>query len=82
MRWEQGRRSENVEDRRGMPVRRGTLVQGGIGTIIFVLVVSYFLGIDPTPLLQGVAVDSTGGVENTAEPAPVPEPGAKRWANQ
>jgi hypothetical protein len=51
MRWEDGRRSTNVEDRRGMPVRRG-LVGGGIGTLLLVLVALYF-GVDPTPLLQG-----------------------------
>jgi predicted metalloprotease len=73
MRWERGRRSENVEDRRGMTVGRGGLVGGGIGTVIIVLIVSYFLGVDPTPLLQQVAVDSTQG---TGEPAPIPEPGA------
>jgi predicted metalloprotease len=73
MRWEQGRRSENIEDRRGMPVRRGGLVGGGIGTILVVLVISYFLGVDPTPLLQGVAVDSGSG--GPSEPAPAPVPG-------
>ena len=75
MRWEEGRRSENVEDRRGMPVRRSGLVGGGIGTIVVVLVVSYFLGIDPTPLLRGVTADSTGGAGASSEPAPAPEPG-------
>ena len=40
MRWEQGRRSENVEDRRGMRVSRG-VAGGGIGTIILVLVALY-----------------------------------------
>jgi hypothetical protein len=72
MRWEQGRRSENVEDRRGMPVRRGGILGGGIGTILIVLLVSYFLGIDPTMLLQNVPMDSTSG---PVEPAPAPTPG-------
>jgi len=31
MRWESGRQSENVEDRRGVHVSRG-VVGGGIGT--------------------------------------------------
>ena len=50
MRWEQGRRSENVEDRRGMRVSRG-VAGGGIGTIILVLVALYF-GVDPSIILN------------------------------
>jgi hypothetical protein len=72
MRWERGRRSENVEDRRGMPVGRGGVLGGGIGTILLILVVSYFLGVDPRMLLQNVPVDSTSA---PAEPAPAPTPG-------
>jgi hypothetical protein len=71
MRWERGRRSDNVEDRRGMPVRRGGLMGGGIGTILIVLVVSYFLGVDPTLLLQNVPMEITQ-VPDEAAPAPVP----------
>lgn len=52
MRWEKGERSENVEDRRGMPASRGVL-GGGIGTLLVVLVALYF-GIDPSTLLQTV----------------------------
>jgi predicted metalloprotease len=51
MRWEDRRRSQNVEDRRGQPARRGGLVGGGLGTLVLVLVALYF-GVDPTPLLQ------------------------------
>lgn len=49
MRWQSGRRSENVEDRRGMtgPV----IVGGGLGTLLLVLLVM-FLGGDPAALLQ------------------------------
>ncbi|HOI96856.1 MAG TPA: neutral zinc metallopeptidase [Syntrophobacter fumaroxidans] len=50
MRWEDEERSENVEDRRGIPASRG-FVGGGIGTVIIVLVALYF-GIDPSMLLQ------------------------------
>jgi len=50
MRWQQGRRSENVEDRRGMP--RGTvMVGGGLGMLVLVLLVA-LLGGDPMALLQ------------------------------
>lgn len=58
MRWEGGRRSDNVEDRRGMPLRRGGMVGGGIGTLLVVLLVSWFLGVDPTTLLQNLPVDT------------------------
>jgi uncharacterized protein len=50
-----GRRSENVEDRRGM--RGGTAIGGGLGTVVLLLLAWYF-GIDPTPLLQQMQVDS------------------------
>lgn len=53
MRWSDGRRSDNVEDRRGMTVGR-KVVGGGIGTIILALVAMYF-GIDPSVVLQGGA---------------------------
>jgi predicted metalloprotease len=50
MRWGDGRRSDNIEDRRGIRVSRG-MVGGGIGTLVLVLV-SLYLGIDPTFILQ------------------------------
>ncbi|NLI80806.1 MAG: zinc metallopeptidase [Deltaproteobacteria bacterium] len=52
MRWEDEERSENVEDRRGMPASRG-LIGGGIGTLFIVLLALYF-GVDPGTLLQTV----------------------------
>ncbi len=70
MRWRTGRRSSNVEDRRGqsgfpgfgggggrgrMPVRVGGKGIGGIGTIILILGALYF-GIDPSVFM------GTGGV--------------------
>jgi len=53
MRWENGRRSENIEDRRGMRVGRTGLVGGGIGAIILALVAMYF-GVDPSVVLNQV----------------------------
>jgi predicted metalloprotease len=61
MRWKTGRRSSNIEDRRGMRISRGK-VGGGIGTIVLVLVALYF-GIDPSELMNL----STGG-NNTQVP--------------
>jgi len=58
MRWEGRRQSENIEDRRGMRVSRGGLVGGGIGTLAIALLV-YFLGGDPTAVLQQAPVETT-----------------------
>ena len=51
MRWRKGRRSSNIEDRRGQRLRRGAF-KGGIGTVVIALALGYFLGIDPSVLLQ------------------------------
>jgi predicted metalloprotease len=48
MRWEDGRRSDNVEDRRGMPV--GPVAGGGIGLVIVALIAMFF-GVDPRVIL-------------------------------
>jgi uncharacterized protein len=53
MRWRSGRRSDNVEDRRGMRISRRGVAGGGIGTIVVVLVALY-LGVDPAVILQGL----------------------------
>lgn len=50
MRWKGRRQSENVEDRRGMPVSRGAAV-GGLGTLI-IIVLGLLLGVNPMALLQ------------------------------
>ncbi len=52
MRWKKGRQSSNLEDRRGQRIRRGRGVKGGIGAIVIALAASYFLGIDPSLLLN------------------------------
>jgi len=68
MRWESGRRSDNVEDRRGRRVTRG-LAGGGIGALILVVVATLF-GVDPRLLLQGVPA---GGGETVEPYQPTPE---------
>ena len=59
MRWEDQRRSDNVEDRRGMSVGRVGGV-GGIGTIVVVLLISWVTGTNPLTLLQ-IANGMSGG---------------------
>ena len=56
MRWQDGRRSDNVEDRRGSKVGR-SVVGGGVGTVILVLVAMYF-GVDPSFLLNMASTDT------------------------
>ncbi len=68
MRWRGGRRSSNIEDRRGQR-SSPKLLGGGVGTIVIVLLAWYF-GIDPTPLLEGVqsgSPSSEAGTQPTAE---------------
>src|SRR5687767_2931239 len=51
MRWTSGRRSNNVEDRRGgggIPIG---LAGGGIGTVVLVLLAMFF-GLDPGVIMQ------------------------------
>ena len=50
MRWRDGRRSTNIEDRRGIRMGRRA-VGGGLGTLLFVLIALYF-GVDPSIIFQ------------------------------
>lgn len=64
MRWKGGRRSDNVEDRRGVRLARGAGI-GGLGTIILVLVALYF-GVDPGVILnQGTLAPTTSQLPAT-----------------
>jgi uncharacterized protein len=58
MRWGSGRRSDNVEDRRGIGVPLG-VAGGGLGTVV-VLLLALFFGFDP------------GAILNTEAPGPGP----------
>lgn len=65
MRWEDGERGGNIEDRRG---RRGPVGRGGsigIGGIAVVLIGYFVFGIDPATLLN--AVQDGGGSSYTQE---------------
>src|SRR5262245_46374266 len=73
MRLDDARESENVEDRRGMG-GRGMLPGGagglGIGGVIVLLAVSYFLGIDPSQLLNDSGVSPGSGPATSAPAGP------------
>ncbi len=51
MRWKTGRRSQNVEDRRGMRISSGK-VKGGSITIIVLALIGMYFGIDPSVILN------------------------------
>ena len=66
MRWQGGRRSANIQDRRG---RGGLIAGGGVGAVVLALIAA-LLGVDPGAVVPG------GGAP-TQEVAPT-EPGAYR----
>ena len=53
MRLDNGRESDNIEDRRGMSAGGKGLIGGGIGTIVITLIALYF-GVDPSVVLNEV----------------------------
>jgi predicted metalloprotease len=59
MRWQGRRGSGNIEDRRGIPARRG-LVGGGLGTLVLIIA-GLALGVDPLALLQVSTAVAPGG---------------------
>jgi predicted metalloprotease len=54
MRWRGQRESDQIEDRRGLPVRRGGLALGG-GGLVLLLVVAVLTGRDPLQLIEVVS---------------------------
>jgi predicted metalloprotease len=72
MRWKTGRRSSNIEDRRGRSA--GPVVfKGGIGTIVLVLAASYFLGINPLDILMMQTGTGLGTDVSQTDRQPSPE---------
>lgn len=76
MRLDDEESSTNVEDRRGMPMGRAGGI--GIGTVVVVMVVSYFLGVDPSALL-GVATEISPGRPAPTAPAPPESDGKAQY---
>jgi hypothetical protein len=70
MRWGSGRRSDNVEDRRGMRVSP-RMAGGGLGAIV-IIVLALIFGVDPRLLMQGAGTQSY--VEQPASPSEQPGP--------
>jgi predicted metalloprotease len=63
MRWEGGRRSSNIEDRRGRGVSRG-VIGGGAGALLLAVIAMLF-GVDPGAVIEG---QPANGVPGTDEP--------------
>lgn len=64
MKWRGGRRSTNVEDRRGAPVGRGVKMGGGIGGLgIVAVIIMFLLGGDPMQLLGQLLGGGAGSVQ-------------------
>jgi predicted metalloprotease len=77
MKWEDGRESSNVEDRRGMGGGRGLPIGGGglsLGGIAIALVVGWVFGINPLTLL---GLMEGGGSAPTTQSGPAPAPPAE-----
>jgi uncharacterized protein len=81
MRWTSGRRSDNVEDRRGLssPGGRGK-VRGGIGIVLLALVGMYF-GIDPALILNMGSGEPVQESRNQYSPATRHDPAEDRLAD-
>jgi len=67
MDWSGGRRSTNIEDRRGMRISRG-VVGGGLGTIVIV-VIGLLLGVDPGDLINSTGYETDTTAVQPASPA-------------
>ena len=72
MRWQRGRKSANVDDRRSTRGRiRRPSAKGagglGIGGVIVVVVAAWFFGIDPSVVLQGVSDQSSTREQTTTQ---------------
>src|ERR671924_162537 len=64
MRWQTGRRSENIEDRRGMGLPMGVRIGGGGGLGILVLaLVAMLFGVNPLTVLDPVLEQPSTSVQ-------------------
>ena len=79
MRWKGGRRSRNVEDRRGMSMGRGAAV-GGVGGLGFLIIAVLYLllGGDPSQLVEQLPGDAGPAASTSAGPPP---PGQEELAD-
>jgi hypothetical protein len=72
MRWRSSRRSQNVEDRRGMRAVRRPAVAGG-GVVLIIVVIALLLGADPGAILQLVGGSGETAMVQTGQTTRSPE---------
>ncbi len=75
MRWQDSRRSENVEDQRGSRIATGPVIGGGVAIVI--LLVGLLLGGDPATLLETIGGATSQQTTQTADPAQMSEADAR-----
>ena len=68
MRWRSGRRSRNVEDRRGMRISRKGAAGGGIGLLVLVIAALFF-GVDPSDFISQTSPTTTTRTTTGSPPA-------------
>jgi uncharacterized protein len=78
--WRGQRESDNVEDRRGLPVGRA-VVGGGVGTVVLALLYM-LLGGDPRDVLEGIQPQPTADTTREGAARPRPESDREREARQ
>ncbi len=81
MRWEGRRESDNVEDRRGAPVRPGVAIGGG--TLLLILVASLLLGQNPLQILDmlGGSIEQAPPPQETSPSTAAPSETLRRFAS-
>jgi len=67
VRWQDLKRSDNVEDRRGLRMPGGP-IGGGVGVLVIV-VIALLAGVDPRGLLQNAGLASSGSEPAAAAPS-------------
>lgn len=78
MLWKTGRRSQNIEDRRGLRISRG-LGGGSVGIAVLALLASLFFDIDPRIIMQGGEILSGDSPQTGAQPIPSGQEEAKEF---
>jgi len=78
MKWQLGRRSDNVEDRRGMGPGGGGGIRLGLGGVVIVSIIALLMGKNPLELLglleQPGGADTTQSQPSTPDVAPADDP--------
>jgi len=76
MRWQSGRRSDNVEDRRGMRV--GRPVAFGGGGLLLLMLIAVMCGVDPSELLRVISTEGGSLTQEVDQPQSLPQDSGAR----